>query len=123
MKNKALESHGRYYPRIIHSGVVGTEQMFDDIQRNQSIKRSDLNAARTAIVEKFYEYLKDGKILEIEGMGRFKIEVVAEGVDDPKDFDQRKHVKRFICRFNPSSEHGTKKLYEGIKLKKARVKI
>ena len=122
MKNKAFESHGRYFPRIIHTGEVSTKEMFANISNNQSIKPSDLSAALAAIVDSFYFYLKDGKVLNIEGIGKFKLEVMAEGVDDPKDFDQRKHVKRYVCRFNPSSEHGVKELYQGIKLKKARKK-
>jgi predicted histone-like DNA-binding protein len=116
MKNKALESYGRYYPRVVHTGEISTEQLVKNIADNQSIKKSDLKAAIVAISEELIKELQDGKVVELDYIGKFKLEVVASGVDDPKDFDQRRHVKRYICRFNPASSKGVKNLYQGIKL-------
>jgi hypothetical protein len=46
--------------------------------------------------------LEDGQTVVLPGIGRFSLRVESEGVDDPKRFDLRRHIKRIFCRFLPA---------------------
>lgn len=120
MKNKAFASFGLFFPRVIHNKTVTMDELKKDIMANCSAKSSDVVLVMTELKEQIICRLKEGDIVAIDGLGRFKLEAVGEGVKDPRDFDLRRHMKKFVCRFNPSSEKGVKTMFEGIRMRRLR---
>ena len=60
-------------------------------------------AVITELEDMMKHRLADGKTIVIDGIGRFSLRAESIGVDDPKTFNIRRHMKRTICRFLPAS--------------------
>jgi hypothetical protein len=66
------------------------------------------------------EKLRDGQTVVLPGIGRFSLRVESIGVDNPKDFNIRRHITRIVCGFLPAGRriqgrHILYDLCEGVK--------
>ena len=101
-KFKDKKGAGKWYARTVSTGVVTTEELADAIQENTSFSRGDVRGLVIALVDDS-DRLREGATVALEGLGRFHLTVESEPVDNPEDFDIRKHVKNVKCRFVPTS--------------------
>jgi hypothetical protein len=58
--------------------------------------------------------LQNSNIVDIDGIGRFKLEVKGQGVLSPDDFDERTDISGYVCNFTPFSRNGRKSMFEDI---------
>ena len=93
----------KWYARTVSTGVVTTEELADAIQENTSFSRGDVRGLVIALVDEISYRLREGETVALEGLGRFHLTVESEPVDNPEDFDIRRHVKNVKCRFVPTS--------------------
>jgi len=70
--------------------------------RNSGISKGTMVALVTDLQDILRRKLEDGQTVVLPGIGRFSLRVESEGVDDPKRFDLRRHIKRIFCRFLPA---------------------
>lgn len=102
-KFKDKKGAGKWYARTVSTGVVTTEELADAIQENTSFSRGDVRGLVIALVDEISYRLREGETVALEGLGRFHLTVESEPVDNPEDFDIRRHVKNVKCRFVPTS--------------------
>ena len=94
-------------PRTVARGRYGFDQMADDISNACSLTRADVAAALTAMLEYTQAALLDGQIVELEGIGRFRITVEA-GLCTPDEAVRRglcadDVIRKYNVRFRPDA--------------------
>jgi predicted histone-like DNA-binding protein len=116
LRNASREYDGLWFPKALHPITVTTEELLKEIPKSCSLKRSDLLAALTELSEFLLRHLRQGEVVDIDGIGRFKLEVKGQGVISPDDFDEQTDVSGYVCHFTPYSRNGRKPLFEDIEL-------
>ena len=117
-KSPILPSAGMYVARVCHSDVVDTEEIASKIQENCTLKRSDVLAVLSELEDVLCNYLKDGRIVRLNHLGRLKLEIEGKPVSSPEEFDPQKHIRAVRLHFIPESRNGRQPLYEGISFKR-----
>ena len=116
LRNASREYDGLWFPKALHPITVTTEELLKEIPRSCSLKRSDLRPALTELSEFLLRHLRQGEVVDLDGIGRFKLEVKGQGVISPDDFDERTDVSGYVCHFTPYSRNGRKPLFADIEL-------
>ena len=120
LRNSSRDYDGLWFPKALHPITVTTKDLLKEIPRNCSLKRSDLLAALTELSEFLLRHLRQGEIVDIDGIGRFKLEVKGQGVLSPDDFDECTDISGYVCHFTPYSRNGRKLMFEDIELVRER---
>lgn len=109
IKNNIMRSssYGKYFAKTVRGNDVNLQDLAEEAARNCSLKKSDVIAVVTELEEMMSHRLADGDTIVLKGIGRFSLRVESDGVDDPKDFSIKKHIRRIICRFLPASHRNT----------------
>ena len=99
---KRSSSYGKYFAKTVSQGEVTLKGMV----REQLMARGYDSAALTAVVTGLEHALKvklsEGYTVVIPEIGRFSLRVESEGVDEPKKFNLKRHIKRIVCGFLPA---------------------
>ena len=118
LKNSSRDFDGLWFPKAEHARTVRTDDLLEEIPKNCSLKKSDILAVLAELSEHLILNLKEGNIVELDGIGRFKIEVKGKGVILPDDFDEKTDIGGYVCHFTPFSINGRKPIFENIRLVK-----
>ena len=62
-------------------------------------------------------HLRDGDKVCLDEIGMLKLEIESDKVDDPSDFNPKKHIRGARIHFIPESTDGIQDLYDGIEYK------
>ena len=65
------------------------------------MKKSDIVAVITELIETMQDQLQDSKRVKLNGFGSFKIGMSSTGAEKASDFDARKHIKGLHVLFMP----------------------
>ena len=83
-------------------GEVTLKDLAADACRNSSLSHGAVIHVVTELEDMLKQRLSEGQTVRIEGIGSFSLRVESIGVDDPKSFNLRYHIKRIICGFLPA---------------------
>ena len=101
-KNSNSSYNNFYYPRAVVTGEINLNQIVDKVQQNCSLKRSDVMACLTELVEVMSEALLDGKRVRLNGLGIFKLGIVTKKmVEKLEDFNVRECIGGYRTNFLP----------------------
>ena len=100
---KFKNAFGKYYARAVHMETIGTRELAGIMQDNCTLKRSDIVATISELVDTMTRELQNGKRIRLDGLGTFKIGLCSEGVSDPADFRPDRHVKSAHILFYPET--------------------
>jgi len=116
---------GKWYARALITDVVNTDMLAEKIQRNCSVKKSDVKAVLTELVEVMNDELQASHRVKLEGFGSFKIGLVTKPADTVKDFSAATNVVGMRVNFMPethvdkSSRTRTKMFIAGASVREA----
>ena len=82
-KLKNSKVYGKYFARAVHTDMVDLDDIAEIIERNCTLKRSDVKACLTELVEVMRDKMQSSNKVRINGLGIFKINVKSTGVDAP----------------------------------------
>ncbi len=99
--NSSSSKNGYYYAKAMMLGEVDLDAIAEKIQRNCSMKKSDVKAVLTEMVEVMAEALQDSKKVRINGLGSFKMAIKSELVQKLQDVNSADTIKGFRVRFTP----------------------
>ena len=71
------------------------------MQRNCTLKKADIVAVISELIETMADQLQDSKRVKLNGFGLFKIGIRGEGADSAADFSTSKHIKGLHVLFQP----------------------
>ena len=111
---KSSSSYGKYFAKAVSQGEVTLKEIAEQACRNSGFSEGSVVGVVTELQDILKEKLRDGQTVVLPGIGRFSIRVESIGVDDPKDFNIRRHITRFVCGFLPAGRRiqGRHILYE-----------
>ena len=95
------KGYGKWYPRAVITQTVDTEQLATIMQRNCTLKKADILAVISELIETMADQLQDSKRVKLNGFGSFKIGVRGEGADSAADFSISKNIKGLHVLFQP----------------------
>ena len=70
-------------------------------QRNCTLKKADIVAVISELIETMADQLQDSKRVKLNGFGSFKIGIRGEGADSAADFSTSKNIKGLHVLFQP----------------------
>lgn len=122
-QNKRKGGNQMWYGRAVHPATISTKQLAETIQRACSITRSDVVGVITMMVEIMKEDLQNGKKVELDELGTFRIKMQSGPAVSAKDFRADRDIKVTTCSFLPKGfeENGqpTRTFLDGVQYKKA----
>ena len=99
--NKKNAGFGKFYARAMHSGTTNLDDIAAIIERNCSMKKSDVKAVLTELVEVMTAQIQDSKRVKLDGLGTFKIGISTKGAESAAAFNPAKHIKNMRVIFMP----------------------
>ena len=80
-KNSHSEAFGKYYATAVYdNNFIGTEELSDFIQRQASVKKSDIKAVLQELGEALKHFFEMGQKVRLDGIGIFKVGFSSIGV-------------------------------------------
>ena len=80
---------------------MDTEMLATIMQRNCTLKKADIVAVISELIETMADQLQDSKRVKLNGFGSFKIGIRGEGADSAADFSISKNIKGLHVLFQP----------------------
>ena len=84
---------GKWYARAVPTDVINTRQLAEIVQRNCTVKKSDVMAVIEELVEVMKDQMQDSKRVKLDGFGSFKIGVQSKGAQTAAKFSVAEHIK------------------------------
>ena len=88
---------GKWYARAVPTACIGAEI----IQRNCTVKKSDVMAVLEELVEVMKDQMQDSKRVKLDGFGSFKIGIESKGAQTAAKYSVSEHVKGLHVVFMP----------------------
>lgn len=95
------KGYGKWYPRAVITQTVDTDALATIMQRNCTLKKADIVAVISELIETMADQLQDSKRVKLNGFGSFKIGIHGEGADSAADFSIGKNIKGLHVLFQP----------------------
>jgi predicted histone-like DNA-binding protein len=81
--------------------TVETDELATIMQRNCTLKRADILAVISELIETMQDQLQNSKRVKLNGFGSFKIGIKGEGANSAAEFSIGKNVKGLHVLFMP----------------------
>ena len=98
---------GKWYARMVPTGVINTRQLAEIIQRNCTVKKSDVMAVLEELVETMRDQMQDSKRIKLDGFGSFKIGIQCRGARSAKAFTVSDNIESLHVVFTPERTSDT----------------
>lgn len=103
-QDKRKNGNKLFYGRAYHVNTINREQLAERIQANCTVKRSDVQAVLTELVEVMnYELANSNKVL-LDGFGYFSIGCKTSGALTKEEWNVNDNLKGFRVNFLPASK-------------------
>ena len=101
--NEKSDNYGQFVARVRTLGLTTTEEVAERIQKNASVKRSDVKAVLDELADVLTEKLADGFTVKLDGLGTFspRIRAKYQAVTDENPYDVEENVKNVGVLFRP----------------------
>ena len=104
---KSSSSYGKYFAKTVSQGEITLREIMKEACRNSHLSEGTVIGVVTELEDLLKEKLGEGQTVVLPGIGRFSLRVESIGVDDPKEFNIRRHITRIICGFLPAGHRIT----------------
>jgi predicted histone-like DNA-binding protein len=100
--------------------TIDTRKLAEIIQRNCTVKKSDVLAVLDELVETMRDQMQDSKRVKLDGFGSFKIGLNSKGARTAKSFTVADHIEGMHVVFTPERTHDqagnrVKQFLQGVK--------
>lgn len=104
VRDNRKNSTNLYYGRAVQIQAIGTDQLADIIQRNCTLKKSDVIAVIEELIEVMTDKLQNSFTVKLDGFGTFKIGLKTVGADKPENFSISRNVSGLRVNFVSSGK-------------------
>ena len=98
------KSQSVYYGRAVILNTLGTKELAEIIQANCTVKKSDVVAVLTELVEVMTTQLQNSNAVRLDGFGTFKVGLKTHGAASKKEFSCAENIDGFRCNFIPEGK-------------------
>ena len=106
---KNTKAYGKWYAKAVQTNVYGTDELAQEVQRNCSMKKSDVKAVIEELCEVMARELGNSHAIKLSGLGTFRATLSGRGAANAEDYSVQKHVKGIHMRFIPDQTDLDKK--------------
>ena len=99
VRDNRKNSTNLYYGRAVQIQAIETDQLADIIQRNCTLKKSDVLAVINELVEVMTDQLQNSVTVKLNNFGTFKIGLKTVGADKPENFTISRNVRGLRVNF------------------------
>lgn len=104
--DKKSDFYGTWYAHTVSQGVVTTNELAEMMQRNATVKKSDVLAVLAELSETMRQVLQAGNVVQLEGLGSFRINIHSRsGVRKEEDFSMKQDVLGLRVSFRPQAHY------------------
>ncbi|MEE1097395.1 MAG: HU family DNA-binding protein [Bacteroidales bacterium] len=93
----------KFLARLLRGNDVNMNQVAEDIAYSTTLSPSDTLAVLMALEKVIGRYVMDGRAVKLGYLGSFSPQLSSKAVASPDEVDVNS-IKRFGCRFFPSTE-------------------
>lgn len=109
--NKKHPEYNGYYATIANKGLVRTDEIADEIQRNCSMKRSDVIAVLAELSEVMKHQIQQSHSVKLDGLGVFRPGISSSIADKLENFNPATNIKGLRLNFTGESfKQGRKRI-------------
>ncbi len=95
-------ANNKWFARAITVGTLNTQSIAEIIQRNCSMKKSDVRAVLDELVEVMTDKLQESYAVKLDGLGIFKIGLQSTGADSVGEFSVNSNIVGAHVNFQPT---------------------
>lgn len=104
VRDNRKDSNNLYYGKAVQINSINMEQLADIIQRNCTVKKSDVLAVLTELVETMTDQLQNSVTVRLDGFGTFKIGLKTVGAAKEEQFSISRNVTGLRVNFLPEGK-------------------
>ena len=113
-----------WYGRAVHPSTVNLDAVADRVQQNCSMKKADVLAVLTEMIETMKVEMQNGNKVCLDGFGTFYINLRSKGSLTEEDFNANEFIKGFRVKFlaEGKKQNGkiTRTFTDGLRVVKAK---
>ena len=94
---------GMYFARAVNLGTIETDELARIIERNCSVKRSDVLAVLAELSDTISQLLADSHRVRLAGIGSLMVGLNGQPCSDPTEYDNSFVTGLHLC-FKPEKE-------------------
>ena len=108
-KMSSSKAYGKWFAQAVMTGTIDTDALAEIMQRNCTVKKSDILAVISELIETMADQLQNSKRIKLNGFGAFKlgIENAAGGAATAAEFSAGKNIKGLHVLFQPEVKTDT----------------
>ena len=108
-KMSTSKAYGKWFAQAVMTGTIDTDALAEIMQRNCTVKKSDILAVISELIETMADQLQNSKRIKLNGFGAFKlgIENAAGGAATAAEFSAGKNIKGLHVLFQPEVKTDT----------------
>lgn len=114
---QTAEQPGKYYAQLMSSSQITIDQLATRISATCTVTRHDCLAVLSALQEQIIYALQEGKRVNLDDVGHFRLVALGSGSDTPADYDLS-YLKRIKVAFIPN-----KRLRNAVSLQSGNLKF
>ena len=102
--NQYNSAYGKYFAEAVYDNhFIGTEELAEFIQRQASVKKSDIKAVLDELGDAMKHFFELGQKVKLDGIGIFKVGVSSIGTNKKEDCGAQNITTRRVL-FQPETE-------------------
>ena len=93
-----------YIMQAIHTGKMDTDELSEIISSESSLSEVDIKAVLLSLGKKMQLYLQQGRVIELDAIGTFKMSFQCTAADEPSKLKSPQSIKKFHINYQPSKK-------------------
>ncbi|MFO7674269.1 MAG: DNA-binding protein [Lutibacter sp.] len=94
----------QYIMQAVNTGVVTLDDISRQISKECSLSALDVKFVLQALGPKLQFHLEEGKIVDLENIGKFKVGFKCKADPDPKNLSVKRNIQKYHLNFQPAVE-------------------
>jgi len=92
----------QYIMQAVNTGVVDLDELSYQISHECTLSIVDVKMVLFALGEKLQFHLEDGKIVDLENIGKFKVGFKCKAEEEANSLTPKKNIQKYHLNFQPS---------------------
>jgi predicted histone-like DNA-binding protein len=101
--NIANTPQTNYILQAVQTGTINLDDIAKQISNECTLSQVDVKMVLMALSEKLQFHLAEGKIVDIEGIGKFKIGFKSKSEDKKENLTPKRSILKYHLNFQPSA--------------------
>ena len=108
-KMSTSKAKGKWFAQAVMTGTIDTDALAEIMQRNCTVKKADILAVISELIETMQNELQNSKRVKLNGLGAFKLGIENEpgGAATAAEFSASKNIKGLHVLFQPEVKTDT----------------